>query len=94
MLAFRRNIWDTSLSFWHEAFVLVWLVVLIILSFDYLDELDEEELDGPAVKVLGVQSWKLSNVRKGQSSDGWPKFITSSDYSSFKEGSREACGWA
>jgi hypothetical protein len=30
-----------------------------------------EEFDGPAVSVLGVWSWKLSNV--GQTSDGWPK---------------------
>jgi hypothetical protein len=34
-----------------------------------------DELDGPAVSVLGVRTLKLSNVRKGQSSDGWPKFI-------------------
>jgi hypothetical protein len=29
-----------------------------------------EELDGPAVSALGVRSQNLSNVRKGQSSDG------------------------
>jgi hypothetical protein len=34
-----------------------------------------EELDGPTVIALGVSSWNLSNVHKGQLSDGWPKFI-------------------
>jgi hypothetical protein len=37
-----------------------------------------KELDGPAVSALDVRSRKLSNVRKGQSSDGRPKFIISS----------------
>jgi hypothetical protein len=36
-----------------------------------------EELDGSAVRTLGV-SRKLSNFRKGQSSDGWSKLIMSS----------------
>jgi hypothetical protein len=31
---------------------------------------EREELDGPAVRVLGVRSRKLSNFRKGQSTDG------------------------
>jgi hypothetical protein len=35
-----------------------------------------EELDGSAVRALGDRSRKLNNVRKGQSSDGWPKFIS------------------
>jgi hypothetical protein len=29
-----------------------------------------EKFDGPLVSALGVRSRKLSNVRKGQSSDG------------------------
>jgi hypothetical protein len=29
-----------------------------------------EELDSPVVSALGVRTWKLSNVRKGQSSNG------------------------
>jgi hypothetical protein len=29
-----------------------------------------KELDSQAVSALGVRAWKLSNVRKGQSSDG------------------------
>jgi hypothetical protein len=29
-----------------------------------------EELNGSAVSALGVRTWKLSNVRKGQSSYG------------------------
>jgi hypothetical protein len=29
-----------------------------------------KELDDPAVSALGERTWKLSNVRKGQSSDG------------------------
>jgi hypothetical protein len=37
-----------------------------------------EVLNGPTVSALGVRSQNLSNVRKGQSSDGWPKFIISS----------------
>jgi hypothetical protein len=32
------------------------------------------QFDGPAVSSLGVRSRKLSNVRKGQSPDGWQKF--------------------
>jgi hypothetical protein len=31
---------------------------------------ESEELDGPAVSALGVRTWKLSNAREGQSSDG------------------------
>jgi hypothetical protein len=43
-----------------------------------LNQKEIEELDGPAVRALGVRSRKLSNVRKDQSTDGWPKFIISS----------------
>jgi CRISPR-associated Cas5-like protein len=34
-----------------------------------------EEFDGPAVSALGMQTWNLSNVRKGQSSDGWKNLL-------------------
>jgi hypothetical protein len=34
------------------------------------NKLEEEEFDGPAVSTLCVRSQNLSNVRKGQSSDG------------------------
>jgi hypothetical protein len=35
-----------------------------------------EELDGRAVSALSVWTRKLSNDRRGQSLDGWAKFIT------------------
>jgi hypothetical protein len=34
-----------------------------------------EKLDSPAVSELGVRSRKLSNVRRGQSWDGWPSLL-------------------
>jgi hypothetical protein len=34
-----------------------------------MQERDSKELDSPAVRSLGMQSQKLSNVYKGQSSD-------------------------
>jgi hypothetical protein len=37
-----------------------------------------EELDGPAVSALSVRSWKLSNVRKGQSM-GYRKLLRASE---------------
>jgi hypothetical protein len=37
-----------------------------------------EELDGRAVSALSVWTRKLSNDRRSQSLDGWPKFIISS----------------
>jgi hypothetical protein len=36
----------------------------------------DEDLDGHAVSALGARSRKLSNVRKGRSSDGRPIFCT------------------
>jgi hypothetical protein len=41
---------------------------LFILNMQ--NKINKEELDGPAVSVLGVRSRKLSNVRKGQSLEG------------------------
>jgi hypothetical protein len=35
-----------------------------------------EELDGTAVSALIVRSRKLSNARKGQTSDRWPKLLS------------------
>jgi hypothetical protein len=35
-----------------------------------------DKINGSAVSVLGVRLRKLSNVLKGQSSDGWPKFLS------------------
>jgi hypothetical protein len=58
-----------------------WLVrsacCLVFVNFIFLLTYHNsmEELDGPAVSALGVRSLNLSNVHKGQTSDGWPKFI-------------------
>jgi hypothetical protein len=37
-----------------------------------VDTIDKniEQLESPTVRALGVRSWKISNVHKGQSSDG------------------------
>jgi hypothetical protein len=38
--------------------------------------IERDEVHGPVVSALSVLTWKLSKVRKGQSADGWPKFIS------------------
>jgi hypothetical protein len=48
----------------------------IIYIYKYSTECQVlEELDGRAVSALSVWTWKLSNDDRGQSLDGWPKFI-------------------
>jgi hypothetical protein len=49
---------------------ILFLTAINLLVAFYMEERDNvEELDGSAVRALGVRSLKLSNVHKGQSSD-------------------------
>jgi hypothetical protein len=66
----ERESWYSFVASWTEH------ETTLLLFFNTVLYLDEEELD--AVGALSVWSRKLSNDRKGQSLDRWPKYIISS----------------